>query len=157
MGPQEIAQRERVKQVKAALYDQPAPAELPEKAVIPRSFYVTYQPCDPDCAWVQAMKEDPIPKVVRIEDVKRVVCKRFMLNHRELVGSSRNRRVVRPRQIGMYLCREVTQRSLPEIGRKFGNRDHTTVLHACRKVAELRETNTDVAEDYKNLNRLLSN
>ena len=155
MGPQEIAQRERVKQVKAALYDQPAPAELPEKAVIPRSFYVTYQPCDPDCAWVQAMKEDPIPKVVRIEDVKRVVCKRFMLNHRELVGSSRNRRVVRPRQIGMYLCREVTQRSLPEIGRKFGNRDHTTVLHALRKIKSLIEVDGEIAETVTVLKRRL--
>ena len=57
----------------------------------------------------------------------------------------------------MALAKELTNHSLPEIGEAFGGRDHTTVLHACRKIAELRESNVDVAEDYKNLGRLLAN
>ena len=57
----------------------------------------------------------------------------------------------------MALAKELTNHSLPEIGEAFGGRDHTTVLHACRKVAELKESSTDVSEDYKNLSRLLAN
>ena len=56
----------------------------------------------------------------------------------------------------MALAKELTNHSLPEIGEAFGGRDHTTVLHACRKIAELRESSTDLSEDYKNLSRLLS-
>ena len=56
----------------------------------------------------------------------------------------------------MTLAKELTNHSLPEIGEAFGGRDHTTVLHACRKIAELKESSTDVGEDYKNLNRMLS-
>ena len=73
-----------------------------------------------------------------------------------LVGPSRRQPLVRARQTAMYLCRELTDLSLPKIGRAFGGRDHTTVLHACRKIAELRESSADVSEDYRNLNRLLS-
>jgi chromosomal replication initiator protein len=58
--------------------------------------------------------------------------------------------------MAMYLAKELTNHSLPEIGEAFGGRDHTTVLHACRKIAELREASADVSEDYRNLNRLLS-
>ena len=58
--------------------------------------------------------------------------------------------------MAMYLAKKLTNHSLPEIGDAFGGRDHTTVLHACKRIAELKESNADVGEDYKNLNRLLS-
>ena len=68
----------------------------------------------------------------------------------------RSRSVARPRQMAMALAKELTNHSLPEIGDSFGGRDHTTVLHACRKIKELRETNSDIREDYKNLLRSLT-
>ena len=64
--------------------------------------------------------------------------------------------IARPRQVAMALSKELTNHSLPEIGDAFGGRDHTTVLHAVRKIAELRETSADLSEDHKNLTRLLS-
>ena len=71
-------------------------------------------------------------------------------------SKKRTRSIARPRQMAMALAKELTNRSLPEIGESFGGRDHTTVLHACRKIKELRESTTDIAEDYKNLKRLLT-
>ncbi|MEX2321885.1 MAG: helix-turn-helix domain-containing protein, partial [Saccharospirillum sp.] len=68
----------------------------------------------------------------------------------------RSRSIARPRQVAMALAKELTQHSLPEIGEAFGGRDHTTVLHACRKVKELRETTLDINEDYNNLLRTLT-
>jgi len=73
-----------------------------------------------------------------------------------MASKRRTRTVARPRQIAMALAKELTQHSLPEIGEAFGGRDHTTVLHACRKVAELRNENNDIQEDYKILIRTLS-
>jgi chromosomal replication initiator protein len=74
----------------------------------------------------------------------------------DLLSKRRSRSVARPRQMAMSLAKELTNHSLPEIGNAFGGRDHTTVLHACRKIKELRETDTDIAEDYKNLLRHLT-
>jgi chromosomal replication initiator protein len=74
----------------------------------------------------------------------------------DLLSKRRSRSVARPRQVAMSLAKELTNHSLPEIGNAFGGRDHTTVLHACRKIKELRETDTDIAEDYKNLLRHLT-
>ena len=73
-----------------------------------------------------------------------------------MVSKRRNRAVARPRQMAMALAKELTNHSLPEIGDAFGGRDHTTVLHACRKINELKETTAETAEDHKNLVRLLS-
>jgi chromosomal replication initiator protein len=72
------------------------------------------------------------------------------------LSKRRSRSIARPRQIAMALAKELTTHSLPEIGDEFGGRDHTTVLHACRRVKELRETETRVAEDYNNLLRTLT-
>ena len=72
------------------------------------------------------------------------------------MSKRRNRSVARPRQIAMALSKELTNHSLPEIGDAFGGRDHTTVLHACRKVKSLREETHDINEDYSNLIRTLS-
>ena len=74
----------------------------------------------------------------------------------DLLSKRRNRTIARPRQMAMALAKELTNHSLPEIGDAFGGRDHTTVVHACRKVAQLRESSADLAEDHKNLSRLLS-
>ena len=74
----------------------------------------------------------------------------------DLLSKRRNRSVARPRQLAMALSKELTNHSLPEIGDAFGGRDHTTVLHACRKVKSLREELHDIKEDYSNLIRTLS-
>jgi chromosomal replication initiator protein len=94
---------------------------------------------------------------VGMDNIQRTVAEYYNIKISDILSKRRNRTIARPRQVAMALSKELTNHSLPEIGEAFGGRDHTTVLHACRKVAELRETNTDVAEDYKNLNRLLSN
>ncbi|MDH5470711.1 MAG: chromosomal replication initiator protein DnaA, partial [Gammaproteobacteria bacterium] len=74
----------------------------------------------------------------------------------DLLSARRSRTITRPRQIAMSLAKELTTHSLPEIGAAFGGRDHTTVLHACRKVAELREADFRINEDYNNLLRTLT-
>lgn len=74
----------------------------------------------------------------------------------DMLSKRRSRSVARPRQVAMALSKELTNHSLPEIGDAFGGRDHTTVLHACRKIAQLREENHDIKEDYANLIRTLS-
>jgi chromosomal replication initiator protein len=74
----------------------------------------------------------------------------------DMLSKRRSRSVARPRQVAMALSKELTNQSLPEIGDAFGGRDHTTVLHACRKIAQLREESHDIKEDYANLIRTLS-
>lgn len=93
---------------------------------------------------------------VGIDNIQRTVAEYYKIKIADLLSKRRNRAVARPRQVGMCLAKELTSHSLPEIGDAFGGRDHTTVLHACRKVAELRSSSTDLAEDYKNLVRLLT-
>ncbi len=95
------------------------------------------------------------PKRIKIDDILRVVTKHYGVNRSDLLSSRRNRSIVRPRQIGMYLAKSLTARSLPEIGRRFGGRDHTTVLHAIRKVDELIEADSALREDVEILKRLL--
>ncbi len=92
---------------------------------------------------------------VGMDNIQRNFAEYYNIKISDILSKRRNRTIARPRQVAMALAKELTNHSLPEIGEAFGGRDHTTVLHACRKVAELRESNTDVAEDYKNLNRLL--
>ena len=95
-------------------------------------------------------------KLVTLESIQKTVGEYFKLRLSDLLSKKRTRSIARPRQIAMALAKELTNHSLPEIGEAFGGRDHTTVLHACRKVAELKETDTRVAEDYRNLLRTLS-
>lgn len=95
------------------------------------------------------------PRRVKIDDILRVVTKHFGVNRADLLSSRRNRSIVRPRQIGMYLAKSLTSRSLPEIGRRFGGRDHTTVLHAIRKIDELIAVDLSIREDVEILKRLL--
>ncbi|MEM6999794.1 MAG: chromosomal replication initiator protein DnaA [Pseudomonadota bacterium] len=93
---------------------------------------------------------------ISIDNIQRTVAEYYNIKLADMLSKRRNRTVARPRQIAMCLAKELTNHSLPEIGDAFGGRDHTTVLHACRKVAELRESSADLAEDYKNLSRSLS-
>ncbi|MDP6375733.1 MAG: chromosomal replication initiator protein DnaA [Pseudomonadales bacterium] len=93
---------------------------------------------------------------VSIDNIQRTVAEYYKIRISDVLSKRRNRTIARPRQMAMYLSKELTNHSLPEIGDAFGGRDHTTVLHACRKITELRESSADVSEDYRNLNRLLS-
>lgn len=95
-------------------------------------------------------------KQVTLENIKKTVAEYFQMRTSDLLSSKRSRSVARPRQIAMALAKELTKHSLPEIGEAFGGRDHTTVLHATRKVVELRSTDPRIAEDYKNLMRILT-
>jgi chromosomal replication initiator protein len=95
------------------------------------------------------------PKRVRIEDIQRVVARQYNVSRADLLSSRRTANVVRPRQVAMYLAKVLTLRSLPEIGRRFGGRDHTTVLHAVRKIEALTGNDTAFAEEIEGLKRQL--
>lgn len=95
-------------------------------------------------------------KLVTIENIQRTVAEYYKIKVADLLSKRRNRSVARPRQIAMTLAKELTNHSLPEIGDAFGGRDHTTVLHACRMITELRQTDADIEEDYTNLLRILT-
>lgn len=95
-------------------------------------------------------------KLVSIDNIQRTVAEYYKIKVADLLSKRRSRSIARPRQIAMALAKELTSHSLPEIGDAFGGRDHTTVLHACRKVQELMTSNLDIQEDYKNLLRILS-
>jgi len=95
-------------------------------------------------------------KQVGIENIQRTVAEYYKIKLADLLSKRRSRSVARPRQVAMALAKELTNHSLPEIGDAFGGRDHTTVLHACRKVVALKEESADIREDYKNLMRLLT-
>lgn len=95
-------------------------------------------------------------KLVTIENIQKTVAEYFKLKVADLLSGRRNRSVALPRQVAMALAKELTNHSLPEIGDAFGGRDHTTVIHACRKIKELLRANNTTADDYKNLLRILS-
>lgn len=95
-------------------------------------------------------------KLVTIENIKKTVAEYFKIRVADLSSKSRRQSVTRPRQIAMYLARELTTHSFPEIGENFGGRDHTTVINACKRVNALKDDNVKVSEDYKNLLRTLS-
>ncbi len=95
-------------------------------------------------------------RLVSIENIQKTVADYFKLRVADLLSKRRSRSIARPRQIAMTLAKELTNHSLPEIGDAFGGRDHTTVLHGCRRIAALRETEQRVREDYSNLLRTLT-
>ncbi|PZO77226.1 MAG: chromosomal replication initiator protein DnaA [Mesorhizobium amorphae] len=96
------------------------------------------------------------PKRIRIEDIQRVVARHYNVSKTELLSNRRTRTVVKPRQVAMYLAKVMTPRSLPEIGRRFGGRDHTTVLHAVRKIEDLAGTDGTLAQEIELLRRLIN-
>ncbi|MDM9627339.1 chromosomal replication initiator protein DnaA [Rhizobium sp. S152] len=96
------------------------------------------------------------PRRVRIEDIQRIVARHYNVSRQELVSNRRTRVIVKPRQIAMYLAKTLTPRSFPEIGRRFGGRDHTTVLHAVRKIEELISGDTKLSHEIELLKRLIN-
>ena len=94
-------------------------------------------------------------KRVSIEEIQRKVAEHYNLRLTDMVSARRARNVARPRQVAMYLAKQLTQRSLPEIGRRFGNRDHTTVMHAVSRVSELMAADVGFAEDVALLRKML--
>ena len=95
-------------------------------------------------------------KQVSVDNIQKIVAEYYKIKVSDLSSKRRSRSVARPRQVAMSLAKELTSHSLPEIGESFGGRDHTTVLHACKKIKELREINLDIREDYNNLLRTLT-
>lgn len=94
-------------------------------------------------------------RLVSVENIQKTVADYYKIKVSEMYSKKRSRNVARPRQIAMALAKELTQLSLPDIGEAFGGRDHTTVLHACRKIADLRATNTEVTRDITSLLKVL--
>ncbi len=138
--------KERVREVKRRIYDSPAAiapvAPDTPRAIDPATFMVR-QRVDRNADWVLAMHRDRRPRIITLEVIKRVICKHFRISHIQLTGPSRTREYARARQIGMWLARELTARSLPQIGKAFGGRDHTTVLHALNRVEQYIAENED--------------
>jgi chromosomal replication initiator protein len=95
-------------------------------------------------------------KQVSIENIQRIVADYYKIKVADLLSKRRTRSVARPRQMAMALAKELTNHSLPEIGDAFGGRDHTTVLHACRKINELKESDASIREDHNNFMRTLT-
>ncbi|RFC69684.1 chromosomal replication initiator protein DnaA [Mesorhizobium denitrificans] len=95
------------------------------------------------------------PKRVRIEDIQRIVARHYNVSKTELLSNRRTRTIVKPRQVAMFLSKSMTPRSLPEIGRRFGGRDHTTVLHAVRKIEDLSSSDQTLAQELELLRRLI--
>jgi chromosomal replication initiator protein len=96
------------------------------------------------------------PRKVKIEDILRIVSRHYAVSKADILSQRRHRSVVWPRQIGMYLAKQLTSRSLPEIGRRFGDRDHTTVLHAIRKIDRELEANTRLRDELEDLKKQLN-
>jgi chromosomal replication initiator protein len=90
-----------------------------------------------------------------LENIQKVTAEYFSIRVSELHSKRRSRSITRPRQLAMSIARELTKNSLPEIGESFGGRDHTTVIHACKKIAELKAVDLKIVEDYNNIKRLL--
>ena len=95
------------------------------------------------------------PKRVRVEDIQRIVARHFNVPRSDLLSNRRTRTIVRPRQVAMYLAKTLTPRSLPEIGRRFGGRDHTTVLHAVRKIEGEQSKDAKLSQELEILKRLI--
>ena len=139
MGEEERTQYEKVRDAKSRLYGH---KEVPEGSTVKpyaptifRSTYI-YQRRYGDEPWAIAMRRsDPrSAKRIFVDDVLRATCRHYQIRRIDIISDRRFRSIVWPRQVAMYVAREVTEASLPEIGRHFGNRDHTTVLNALRKV-----------------------
>lgn len=96
-------------------------------------------------------------KLITIDKIQKLVAGYYKIRVADLLSSRRTRSITRPRQLAMAISKQLTRHSLPEIGGAFGGRDHTTVLHACRKISELRNEDSLVDEDYENIMRILSN
>ncbi len=124
-------------------------------------LHATYQltgekvTCDAAESTIGDLIRSKEPRRVKIDDILRIVAKHYGVQRGDLLSSRRNQSIVRPRQIGMYLAKTLTSRSLPEIGRRFGGRDHTTVLHAIRKIESLKQQDGGLKDELDSLARML--
>ena len=122
-------------------------------------FRQSFEP-EMSIAWVEEllgnMYRTGEPKRVRIEDIQRIVARHYNVSKTELLSNRRTRTIVKPRQVAMYLAKIMTPRSLPEIGRRFGGRDHTTVLHAVRKIENMSGDDNSMAQELELLKRLIN-
>jgi chromosomal replication initiator protein len=125
-------------------------------------LFLTWQhmraPITPDIAEtvVRDLFQGVEPRRIKIEDILRIISRHFGVSKGDLLSQRRHRSVVWPRQIGMYLAKQLTHRSLPEIGRRFGNRDHTTVLHAIRKIEGVIAGDASLRDEIDELKKLIS-
>jgi chromosomal replication initiator protein len=94
-------------------------------------------------------------KKVTVDEIIRKVTDHYNIRMTDILSPRRARSIARPRQMAMYLAKKLTSKSLPEIGRRFGGRDHTTVIHAVKKIEELRATDSQTSEDLELLRRML--
>jgi chromosomal replication initiator protein len=92
---------------------------------------------------------------ISIDEIQRKVAEHYNIRLSDIIGPKRVRNFARPRQVAMYLCKQLTSRSLPEIGRRFGGRDHTTVMHGVKRIEELRLQDGQIDEDVEMLRRAL--
>jgi chromosomal replication initiator protein len=95
-------------------------------------------------------------RLITVENIQKTVADYYKVRVADLLSKRRSRSVARPRQVAMALAKELTTHSLPEIGDAFGGRDHTTVMHACKRIRELRDLEQRMQEDYSNLLRTLT-
>ena len=129
----------------------PRPVVMP---VAPKSAYV--QDADYELAWHNEITEsEPVFPVIKVENILRAVCNHFMLERADIVSARRTSHLLLPRHIAFYLAKSLTLRSLPEIGRRMGDRDHTTVLHGARKIARLLLSDGDLQETIRTITTAL--
>lgn len=123
------------------------------------AYQLTAQPVNMQVALeiVGAIVGGSEPRRVRIDDILRTISQQYAVSRGDLLSARRTRSIVRPRQIGMYLSKQLTSRSLPEIGRRFGGRDHTTVIHAIRKIEELMNEDPNLRDEIETLKKELHN
>jgi hypothetical protein len=115
-----------------------------------------YPPLKPKPMWFSPEDDGCAPSSPKVEDIQRAVCRRYGVSRADMLSARRTATIVLPRQIAMYLAKTITLRSLPEIGRRFGGRDHTTVLHAVRKIEALTSKDVDgIGGDIEMLKKVL--
>jgi hypothetical protein len=140
----------------------PAPVVIIETVPEPVLVVEPELPSPPvDAAWIKTIEEvfvadAPGPKGPSVKDIKRCVAVHFNLSLRDLESPRRFAKIVVPRQIAFYLARKLTTRSFPDIGRRFGGKDHTTILHACKLVARRMETDPNLAQTVRCLEAQLA-
>jgi chromosomal replication initiator protein len=132
------------------LTGQPVTMELAEREI--RDLILTMELAERE---IRDLIRPQEPRRVKIEEIQRIVARHYNVSRSDLLSSRRTANVVRPRQVAMYLAKTLTLRSLPEIGRRFGGRDHTTVLHAVRKIENLVGNDTGLADEIETLKRQL--
>lgn len=155
----EAEQLERYASVHKRLYFPPRPIEAlpkPEPKPDPKP--------EPEPLWVGLLKEDALDatleanysKRIFIGDCIKAVCTYYNISRRDMLSSRRQRFITRPRQVSMYLSKMLTDGSMPEIGRRHGNRDHTTVLHACRRIEHLLDSDLVLRADIVRIKRRIA-